>query len=92
VGPATSGLNPDRVSRILRGTLTAPAHVDVVFRDARSGTVLARGAADRPAGPLRLRLMTTKAGRHLARHHVTIRTRAGGERGRVDFYPRLARR
>jgi len=70
--------------------LTAPASGSVEYRHA-SGTTLARGTFDAPAGPLRVRLNTTKAGGRVIRRerepkvHVRIRTRAGGDRGQVRF-------
>lgn len=75
-------------------TLTAPASGSVAYRHS-SGTTLARGAFDAPAGPVRVRLKTTKAGRRIIRRerdprvHVTVRLRSGGDRSDVRFNSRL---
>jgi hypothetical protein len=75
-------------------TLTAPAIGSIAFRHT-SGTPLARGTFDAPAGPLRVRLKTAKAGRRVIRREgdpkvfVYVRLRTGGDRSEVAFNSRL---
>ena len=96
--PTVTGFNPARVSRAFTAALTAPATVEVVFRrrpggGRRPAEVLARGTTHSPAGPLKLRLKTTKAGRRWLRGdqklYVSLRTRSGGDRHEVRFESRL---
>ncbi|MDA0182457.1 hypothetical protein OJ997_19265 [Solirubrobacter phytolaccae] len=96
-GPYLAGITPGTVSRTFReGALTAPATGTVTLhRDKGEGdaaATLARGTFDAPAGPLRVRLKTTAAGRRgpkRPRVIVTVRTRSGGERHEVTFRSRL---
>jgi hypothetical protein len=93
---------PQSASRVFRGaTLSAAARGTVEFhRDpapkTRGFTLLARGAFDASAGPLRVRLKTTKAGRRWIRRDprlalfVTVTTRRGGDRSEVEYRSRLA--
>ncbi|MDA0182458.1 hypothetical protein OJ997_19270 [Solirubrobacter phytolaccae] len=97
--PNVTGFTPDEVSRRFReGTLPVPARVEIVFRrrpggGSRPAEVLARGVANRPAGPLRLQLKTTEAGRRRAKRdlklYVFITTTVGGDRHTVRFDSRL---
>jgi hypothetical protein len=90
-----------RVARSLPATLSGPATGSVTFRR-RPGNgrhpaeVIARGTFDAgAAGPLRVRLKTTKAGRRWLRRdrdlklYVFVRTRTGGDRGQVRFDSRI---
>jgi len=95
--PQLSGITPRTVSRVFReGALAAPAGVSVTLRRRGRPTTIARGAADAPAGPVRMRLKTTAAGRRWLRRDprmrldVTVRTQSGGDRTEVDFASRLA--
>ncbi len=93
---------PQAVSRVFRSaTLGAPASGTVEFhRDPgpgrRGAVLLARGAFDAPAGPLRVRLNTTRAGRRwIGRNDrlklfVTVTIRHGGDHSEVEFASRLA--
>ena len=91
----TSG--PKRVSRDFRaGRLRVPATGTVTLRRRAAdselySTVLARGAFDRPAGPLRVRLKPTAAGRRATRPRVWvfIQTRTRSDRTEVIFPSRL---
>jgi len=98
--PVPTAITPSRVSRIFReGILAGPARVDIRFRrrpggGRRPAELLARGSADRPAGPVRLRLKATAAGRRRLepdlKLYVFIRTQTGGDRSKVRFDSRLA--
>ncbi|MDA0172333.1 hypothetical protein OJ998_24735 [Solirubrobacter taibaiensis] len=85
--------DPRTVSRRLSATLTAPATGSVKFH--RGGSLLARGPFSAPAGPLRLRLKTTDAGRRALRRDpdpkliVTVNTRTGGDTSEISFQSRL---
>lgn len=76
-------------------TLTAAATGSVAFRAFDSAAVLARGTFTAPAGAVRVRLKTTKAGQRRLRRDrdpkvlVRIRTRTGADRGEVRFNSRL---
>ena len=94
--PQLTGITPKTVSRVFReGALGAPAGVSVTLRRASQRTAIARGTADAPAGPVRMRLKTTAAGRRWLRRDprmrliVTVRTHSGGDRGEVEFASRL---
>jgi hypothetical protein len=100
--PHLAGPLPRTVSRRFGATLTGPARGTVTFhRDtrpaSRGAVLLARGTYDARATSLRTRLKTTRAGRRWIgrdpdlRLFVTVRTRAGGDRGEVSFNARLAR-
>jgi len=99
-GPHLAGITPRTVSRAFReGALTAPAAGSVTFRRDRgegdAAETVARGGFDAPAGPLRVRMRLTNAGRRAIRGNrrlgviVTVRTRSGGERHEVTFASRL---
>lgn len=88
---------PKRVSRDFRaGRLPVPATGTVTVRrrsadSAFDGAVLARGTFDRPAGPLRVRLKPTAAGRRATRPRVWVllQTRTRSDRTEVIFPSRL---
>jgi len=90
-----------RVDRSFReGRLEAPARTTVTLRRrTRSGTidgtVIARRTVQAPAGPLRVRLKTTPAGRRSLRRTpkppvwASIRTRTGPDQAEVIFASKL---
>ena len=93
-----------RVSRAFEVGLSAAATVSVTFRrrpgnGRRPAETIARGSFTAgAAGPLRVRLKTTKAGRRWLRRgrdlklYVFVRTRTGGDRGEVRFDSRIGSR
>lgn len=90
---------PQTVSRRFEAVLTGPARGSVELRARTTGTrrppLVARGAFDAPAGPLRTRLKTTAAGRRQLERDktpklwVVVKTRTGGDRSEIDFTARL---
>lgn len=94
-GAPVTGITPRTVSlRFREGRLGASSHVDVIVsRDVGNRRPLARGRADRPAGPLRVRLQRTALGRRTlergAEIFVSVRVRTGSEVNEIRFRSRL---
>ena len=85
-----------RLRAFQEGALTAPAYGWVSLRRAkgrydRPREVLARGTFAAEAGPLRVNLERTAAGRRhkTSRVHVTVRLRSGAERGTIVYRSKL---
>jgi hypothetical protein len=95
--PFLAGITAGTVSRAFQeGALTGAAYGTVSLRRAtgrydRPREVLARGSFSAEAGPLRLSLQRTAAGRRhkTSRVHVSVRLRNGGERGTIVYRSRL---
>jgi hypothetical protein len=102
-GPHVTGITPSTVSRAFReGRLTAAASGSVTLRrrvgdQGRPREIIMRGTFTTNAGPLSVSLRPMRIGRRWLRREphlqvfVSIRTRAGGERGEVLFQSRLDR-